>query len=95
MPPVRSEPSELVEHFADGAQHGFGVVGLGEKAAGTELQGFFSGGDIIVAVDGMPVKVYGDLISYIFKNKSPGDVITLTVLRNGQQKEVNLTLGSR
>ncbi len=61
----------------------------------TELQGFYSGGDIIVAVDGIPVKVYGDLISYIFKNKSPGDVITLTILRNGQQKEVNLTLGSR
>ena len=61
----------------------------------TELQGFYSGGDIITAVDGMPVKVYGDLIAYIFKNKSPGDVITLTIIRNGQQKEVELTLGSR
>ena len=61
----------------------------------TEIQGFFSGGDIIIAVDGMPVKIYGDLISYIFKNKSPGDVITLTILRNDKQMEVNLTLGSR
>ena len=61
----------------------------------TKLQGFYSGGDIITAVDGMPVKVYGDLIAYIFKNKSPGDVITLTIIRNGQQKEVELTLGSR
>ncbi len=69
-----------------------GLIG-GNQA--TELQGFYTGGDIIVAVDGLPVKVYGDLISYIFKNKSPGDVITLTIIRNGQQKEVNLTLGSR
>lgn len=61
----------------------------------TEIQGFFSGGDIIIAVDGMPVKIYGDLISYIFKNKSPGDVITLTILRNDKQMEVDLTLGSR
>ncbi len=61
----------------------------------TEIQGFFSGGDIIIAVDGMPVKIYGDLISYIFKNKSPGDVITMTILRNDKQMEVDLTLGSR
>jgi len=69
-----------------------GLVG-GSKP--TEIQGFYSGGDIIIAVDGMPVKIYGDLISYIFKNKSPGDVITLTILRNDQQMEVDLTLGSR
>ncbi len=61
----------------------------------TEIQGFFSGGDIIIAVDGMPVKIYGDLISYIFKNKFPGDVITMTILRNDKQMEVDLTLGSR
>lgn len=61
----------------------------------TDLQGFYSGGDIIIAVDGMPVNLYGDLISYIFKNKSPGDVINLTIIRNGQEMEVPLTLGSR
>lgn len=61
----------------------------------TELQGFYTGGDIITAVDGMPVKIYGELISYIFKNKAPGDVINLTVMRNGQEVEVPLTLGSR
>ena len=69
-----------------------GLVG-GSQA--TQIQGFYSGGDVIIAVDGIPVKVYGDLIGYIFKNKSPGDVITLTILRNDKQQEVNLTLGSR
>ena len=76
----------------DGPADQAGLVG-GDQP--TEIQGFFSGGDIIIAVDGMPVKIYGDLISYIFKNKSPGDVITLTILRNDKQMEVNLTLGSR
>jgi len=61
----------------------------------TSTQGFYSGGDIIIGVDGVPVNVYGDLISYIFKNKSPNDVITLTIIRDGKQKEVPLTLGSR
>ena len=61
----------------------------------TNIQGFYSGGDIIIAVDGIPVNLYGELISYIFKNKSPGDVIRLTIIRNGKQMEVPLTLGSR
>ena len=61
----------------------------------TDIQGFYRGGDIIIAVDGIPVNLYGDLISYIFKNKSPGDVINLTINRNGQEMEVPLTLGSR
>ncbi len=61
----------------------------------TSIQGFYSGGDIIIAVDGNPVHVYGDLVSYIFKNKQPGDTITLTIIRNNKQKEVQLTLGSR
>lgn len=69
-----------------------GLVGGSQP---TNIQGFYKGGDIITAVDGKPVKVYGDLISYIFKNKSPGDVITLTILRNDKQQEVKLTLGSR
>lgn len=76
----------------DGPADQAGLVGGNQP---TEIQGFFSGGDIIIAVDGMPVKIYGDLISYIFKNKSPGDVITLTILRNDKQMEVDLTLGSR
>lgn len=69
-----------------------GLVGGSQP---TNIQGFYKGGDIITAVDGIPVKVYGDLISYIFKNKSPGDMITLTILRNDKQQEVELTLGSR
>jgi len=69
-----------------------GLVG-GTQA--TDVQGFYSGGDIITAVDGLPVNIYGDLISYIFKNKSPGDVIVLTIIRNDREMEVPLTLGSR
>ena len=71
------------------------IAGLKGGSTPTEIQGFNSGGDIITAVDGKPVNVYGDLISYIFINKQPGDVITLTILRNDREMEVKLTLGSR
>ncbi len=70
-------------------------AGLRAGTKPTNIQGLYSGGDIIIGVDGHPVNLYGDLISYIFKYKSPGDEIILTIIRNGEQKEVPLTLGGR
>ena len=61
----------------------------------TNVQGLNAGGDLITAVDGQPVRVFGDLLSYLMNNKSPGDQIVLTILRDNQQKEVTLTLGKR
>jgi S1-C subfamily serine protease len=69
-----------------------GLVG-GTKQ--TSISGLYGGGDIIVAVDGRPVLVYGDVISYIFLHKFPGDTIVLNVIRNGVEKEVPLILGKR
>lgn len=55
-----------------------------------------SGGDLITAVDGQTVKQFDDLLVYLESNKSPGDKITLTVLRaGGKQADVTLTLGAR
>ncbi len=61
----------------------------------TGIPNLFAGGDLIIAVDGRPVISYGDLISYIFTNRSPGDQITLSIIRDGKQMEVPLTLGKR
>lgn len=66
--------------------------------AGTEptnLPGRSRGGDLIIAIDDQPVRQFGDLLSYIFNYKSPGDTVMLTVLRNGEEMEIPLTLGSR
>ncbi len=71
------------------------LAGLKGGTNPSNIQGLYSGGDLIIAVDGRPVQVYGDVISYIFLNKSPGDKIVLTVIRNGTQQEVTLTLGKR
>jgi hypothetical protein len=54
-----------------------------------------TGGDIIVAVDGKPMKRPEDFISYLELNKKAGDTLTLTVVRGGQQQDVSLTLGER
>ena len=49
-------------------------------------------GDIITAVDGTKVASVEDMIVH-FNSKQPGDSVTLTVLRDGETIEVNVTLG--
>lgn len=61
----------------------------------TKYEGLYAGGDLIVAVDGIDVNNYNQLLNYMFMNKAPGDTITITVLRNGTEKDLEVTLGSR
>ncbi len=69
-----------------------GLIG-GSQATG--IAGLNAGGDLIVAADGRPIRVFGDLLSYLMENKSPGDTIALTIIRDNEQKEVTVTLGKR
>ena len=49
-------------------------------------------GDIITAIDGEKVTSVEDIVSH-FATKQPGDNVTLTVLRDGETIEVDVTLG--
>ncbi len=51
--------------------------------------------DLITHIDGTEILVFGDLLSYLIVNKSPGDQVVLTVLRNGSPMDITITLGSR
>lgn len=52
--------------------------------------------DIITAIDGQPLNGIGDLISYLARNTAPGDTVTLTVLRSGQETvQLDVLLTSR
>jgi S1-C subfamily serine protease len=53
------------------------------------------GGDVIIAADGKKITSLYNLILYMQRNKRPGDVMTLTVLRNGLTTTVEVTLGTR
>jgi S1-C subfamily serine protease len=50
-------------------------------------------GDVIVAVDETPVEHAGDLFTVLQQHRA-GDTVTLTILRDGQQQEVKVTLGA-
>lgn len=54
-----------------------------------------AGGDLIVAIDGMPVQTFDTLLSYLLTNKSPGDTVVLTVMRGDQKMDINVTLDKR
>ncbi|NDJ34872.1 MAG: PDZ domain-containing protein, partial [Chloroflexi bacterium] len=53
------------------------------------------GGDLIIALDGQPVRDFNDLNSYLVFNTQPGQTIEVTVLRGGEEVTVDLTLGER
>jgi len=61
----------------------------------TSIDGLFAGGDLIIAFDGKPISTFDDLLSYLITNKSPGDTVVLTVLRDGQLVDITVTLGKR
>ena len=48
-------------------------------------------GDVITAVDGRPVSAVDDMVSY-FNELRPGEEVTLSVVRNSQEIEVDVTL---
>jgi S1-C subfamily serine protease len=52
-------------------------------------------GDMILSVDGREVANFDALISYLFNHTSPGDTVSMLVLRDGQQFDVDLVLGAR
>ena len=51
--------------------------------------------DIIVAIDGIPVRETADLTSYLGENKSPDETAMLTIMRDGETREIAVKLGKR
>lgn len=54
-----------------------------------------TGGDLIIGIDGKEVLQFDALLKYLINNKAPGDVVTLTILRDGEVMELKMTLGKR
>ncbi len=70
-------------------------AGLHAGDLATDIPELYAGGDLITAIDGHPVRRFDDLLSYLITNKSPGDVVVLTVQRGNETIEINVTLGKR
>jgi len=71
------------------------IAGIRAGETTTSISGLNAGGDLITALDGQPIASFDELLSYLVTNKSPGDNVVLTVLRDGQPVDITVTLGTR
>ena len=61
----------------------------------TSIPNLFSGGDLIVAIDGHEARTFDEMLAYLITHKSPGDTVVLTVLRGEEKVDVSITLDKR
>ncbi|HWB70314.1 MAG TPA: PDZ domain-containing protein, partial [Solirubrobacterales bacterium] len=83
----------LAEVVPDGPADKAGLQGGDEKLR-FQAGEYRVGGDVIVAVDGHKVIRPDDLARYI-SSFQPGEKVTLRVLRDGHEEDVEVTLGKR
>jgi|HigsolmetaAR201D_1030396.scaffolds.fasta_scaffold04827_5 2-alkenal reductase len=105
---MRSVTPLLSNHFNLAARQGVLIIEVqanspADKAGlrGGKTDGVYAGinilydGDIVIAVDEKKVLSSDDLLSYLELETSVGDTVMLTVLRDGEQIQLPLTLGAR
>jgi S1-C subfamily serine protease len=63
-----------------------------ETVDGTQLP---VGGDVMLALDGTELLTSEDLGNYLALQTRPGDTVELTILRDGSEQSVEMTLGTR
>ncbi len=105
---MRSVDSLLAREFDLPASQGALIVAVQDQSpadraelqAGTRevtYNGFplLLGGDIITAINDTSIANSDDLISYLALETMIGDTVALTILRDGQQRQVDVTLAPR
>jgi len=72
-------------------------AGLRGSGSSMELDGvpYPIGGDIILAINSHEITDSRELIAHLVYHNSPSEEVILTVLRDGQREEIEVTLGQR
>ena len=70
-------------------------AGIVPGSTPTNINTLFSGGDLIVGIDGREVRTFDEMLAYLITNKGPGDTVVLQVLRGDEKVDVNITLDKR
>lgn len=74
-----------------------GEAGLQGSDEEVRIDGFPAvvGGDVITGIDDQEIREFDDLLSYLVENTVVGQGISLTILRDGEQIDIDVTLGER
>jgi S1-C subfamily serine protease len=84
----------LVEDVAPGSPAAKAGIRGGNIDAQLDGQTLKLGGDIITSVDGHRIRTNDDL-TRVISSKKKGDEVQLTVMRQGKEKQIKVTLGER
>lgn len=92
--PEGSAGALIVTAVADGPADESGLRGSDDtvEVGGVSLP---SGGDVIVSIGPQEVRSSNDLIAHLTYSNSPGDTVLFAVFRDGERKEIEVTLGER
>lgn len=71
------------------------AAGLIAGAISTDSPLLYAGGDLIIAIDGVTVRDFNEMITYLINHKYPGDTVVMTIIRDGEEINLDLTLGKR
>lgn len=84
----------ILEVTAGGPADQAGLLGADNTVASGGLT-VPVGGDVVTAIDGQPINSFDDLLIYIAMQTSPGQTVNLTILRDGETREISVLLEKR
>ncbi|MEP6894517.1 MAG: trypsin-like peptidase domain-containing protein [Chloroflexota bacterium] len=85
----------LVEEITAGGPADKAGVQGSDRQVTIDGQNVNVGGDVVTAIDGAPIKTMDDLIAYLADHTDINQKVTLTVLRAGKEKSIEVTLEAR
>ncbi|MCL4880164.1 MAG: trypsin-like peptidase domain-containing protein [Anaerolineae bacterium] len=85
----------LVEDVTPGSPAAVAGIRGGTRTQTVRGVDIFVDGDIIVAINGIFVRDLDQLLGYLVENTSPGDVVTMTLVRGAETLDVQVELGVR
>jgi S1-C subfamily serine protease len=91
---VDADGGALVQSVVDDSPADAAGIQAGDSQITIDGQPMQAGGDVIVAADGEPVETMSDVIAAV-DAKQPGDELELTLLRDGDQRDVAVELAER
>ena len=84
----------LVETVAKGGPAAAAGIHGGDRIVQAGMRRFYTGGDVIVAIDGQKVANQFD-VGTVLNHHRPGDTVNVTVYRGGKKMDIAVKLGEQ